>query len=497
MNATTTNAGKTLLMKTASEWLISVRDSRWWSFFVAITGLKIGVLALDPEPKIYPGDSFSYIWTAISGWIPDDRSFAYGFLIRWSSLWNGSLTSLVIIQTFLGAVIAAIVAWICWAIFKLPSRISYLFGILCAIDPLQLAWERYVMTETCSLFFYALVLQQSFTYLRDRRVITLLIIQILSLITIGFRMSYLISIQVMAVLLPIIAFMGEVNATSPLSISCLWRSFQFLKRPLFWKHLAASVIALFVLDQVYQHTYGFLSRREPAHLHGTGYFLLAIWAPVLQPQDATDPRLAEIIIHGDDFGLREADLRNAQRFEPNGLVARWCRIETDPQKSSEIAASTAFNAFRRNPAGVISLGMKTYLAYWSGHSIRKIARSDLKLKLPPRVQENGFKILAEQFHWAYRSQQQSLTSLYYIAASPWFFIILASPLLSLVLLAVAQNKRYALFLFSHATVLLSSTFLLSLYPVPRFLQPLSLLTLLTLALVIKSWVCSGTISQTD
>jgi hypothetical protein len=308
-------------------------------------------------------------------------------------------------------------------------------------------------------------------------------------------MSYLILIQVMAVLLPVIAFIGRIKATKPLTVNCLRQVFRFLKRPPFWKHLAASVIALFVLDQVYQQTYGFLSRREPAHLHGTGYFLLAIWAPVLQPQDATDPRLAEIIRHGSEFGLQDMELRNGQRFASDGLVARWCRVETDPQKSSKIAASTALNAFRRDPAAVISLGVKTYVAYWSGRSIRKMARSDLKLKLPPLAQEGGFKILAKRFHWAYRSQQQSLTSWYYIAASPWLFVILVSPLLSLVLLAVAENKRYALLLFSHAAVLLSGTFLFSLYPVPRFLQPLSLLTLLTLALVVKSWLYSVTISQ--
>ena len=126
--------------------------SSWWLFCLAVLALKFLLLGLDPPPKLYLGDSLSYLETAISGWMPGQRSFVYGYVIRWTSLWTGSLTSLLILQVFLSIVIAIIVAWICRAIFDLPETLSYLFGFLCSIDPLQLAWERYVIW-TCSLFF--------------------------------------------------------------------------------------------------------------------------------------------------------------------------------------------------------------------------------------------------------------------------------------------------------------------------------------------------------
>ena len=470
-------------MRIAPKSIPSATNSKWWLFCLAIVVLKFLLLALDPLPKLYLGDSISYIWTAIFGWIPEDRSFFYGYVIRWSSVWTGSLTSLLIVQVSLSVVIAIIVAWICRAIFDLPGRLAYLFGFLCSIDPLQLAWERYVMTETCSLFFYALVLQQSFVYLRDRRLITLLLIQILSVITIGFRMSFLIVIQAMAVALPLIAFLAGTEPTETATAVRLWR-LQFLKRAVFWRHLAASLVTMFLLDQGYQHAYGFVSDREPAHLYGTGYFLLSIWAPALQPQDAADPRLAEIIKHGSEFKLRDISLRNAQRFAPGHLIDRWLRAETDRRKSGKIATRTALNALQRDPAAVISLAAKTYFAYWSGRSVRKIAKADLKIgAFPP---DSGFKILAERFNWAARSQQQTLTTWYYVAGSPYFLLVLLSPLLSLVLLFIARNKAHALLLFVHTTVLFAGTFLLSLFPVPRFLHPLSLLTLLSLALAMKS-----------
>jgi hypothetical protein len=462
--------------------------SSWWLFCLAVLALKFLLLGLDPPPKLYLGDSLSYLETAISGWMPGQRSFVYGYVIRWTSLWTGSLTSLLILQVFLSIVIAIIVAWICRAIFDLPETLSYLFGFLCSIDPLQLAWERYVMTETCSLFFYGFVVQQSFVYLRSRRMVTLLAIQVLSVITISFRMSFFITVQVMAVALPVIAFFAGPQPTKP-AVGQRWR-LQLLKRGVFWRHLAASAATMFLLDQGYQHVNGFLSHREPARLYDTGYFLLAIWAPALEPQDAADPRLAEIIRHGGEFGLRDIALRDGQLFSSGFLVDRWRHAETDPGKSREIATRTALHAFYRDPATVIGLAAKTYLAFWfwSGHSIRKIAKFDLGNGT--HLTDSERTRLAKWFHWVSlpesRRQLQTMSTWYYEAASAYFFLVLLSPVISLALLFITRNKAYALLLFAHTTVLLTSTFLLSLHPDTRFLHPLSFLTLLNLALAVKS-----------
>jgi len=467
-------------------------ESNWWVFCVAIVVLKFLLLALDPSPKLFLGDSLSYIWTALSGWIPEDRSYFYGYVIRWLSVWTCSLTSvwtcgltsLLIVQVFLGAVIAITVAWICRAIFSLPERLSYLFGFFCCIDPLQLAWERYIMTETFSLFFYALVLQQSFVYLRDRRITTLVIIQFLSVITIGFRMVFLIVVQVMVFALPLIAFLSGIQrAGTAVAVRSRWH--QLLKRTVFWRHLAASVVAMFVFDQGYRHAYGFLAHREPAHLYGSGYFLLSIWAPDLQPQDAPDPRLAEIIQHGGQFRLRNFSLRSSQAHSDGYLIDRWCRAETNRRKSSRIATRTAIHAFRRDPAAIIGLAAKTYFAFWGGRGMERRAKLDLGDWILNDFQRRD---LAERFHWEGRadvgSEPQTFTKWYYVAASPYYFVLLLSPLLSLVLLFVARKKAHAWLLFVHTAVMFAGTLLLSIEPITRYLQPLSLLTLLSLALAV-------------
>src|SRR5664279_1049497 len=128
--------------------------SQWWFFCLFIVLLKLFLLSLDPLPKMFIGDSACYIATALVGWIPDDRSYFYGFLIRFVSLYTESLTPLLLLQSLISALTALLLAYTCRSIFGLSARSACILGLVCALDPFQLVWERYVMTETVSLFFY-------------------------------------------------------------------------------------------------------------------------------------------------------------------------------------------------------------------------------------------------------------------------------------------------------------------------------------------------------
>jgi len=84
------------------------------------------------------------------------------------------------------------------------------------------------------------------------------------------------------------------------------------------------------------------------------------------------------------------------------------------------------------------------------------------------------------------SKPNTIIRRYYVSASPYYLVLLLSPLLSFLLLFIARNKGQALLLFVHTAVVFAGTFLLCFLPVVRLLQPLSLLTLLSLALAVKS-----------
>jgi hypothetical protein len=59
----------------------------WLLFFGSILLLKLALFAIDPNPKLLSGDSWSYIHTALTDWIPEARSYFYGYVITCSTYW--------------------------------------------------------------------------------------------------------------------------------------------------------------------------------------------------------------------------------------------------------------------------------------------------------------------------------------------------------------------------------------------------------------------------
>jgi hypothetical protein len=458
-------------------------DACWWRFCLLILTLKFSLLALDPLPKFYMGDSGSYIWTALSGWIPPDRSFAYGYVIRWSSVWTESLNSLVVLQVFVGAGTALVFASTCRLIFQLSPRLSYVFGILCSVDPLQLLWEHYVMTETISLFLYVVMLRYSFLYLRDRRVRDLVLVQVLAVVLLSFRLSYLILVQVSTVILPIMAYLPLAYARFRGDSKAVPRA-SIIKQ--FSYHLLISVLLMLLLHRGYKEINGALSHREPDYGYNTGLHLLAVWAPALKPEDAVDPRLAQVIAQGGEYHIEELVLRNNQRFTPGFLVDRWRKLEGDAQKANEIGKQTAMRALQRNPLNILTLGLKTYLAFWDIRSWRKWA----KLDLGHALNERQMSVLANRFHYAAdplsRKQRPTILQSYFLKSYPYCLLVMAAPALSGVSLLLRRTRSYCALVFVHASITLAVVTIFTPNPSLRYVQPVSLLTLLIFAVYAKA-----------
>lgn len=460
-------------------------DAHWWLFCFLIVALKFLLLGLDPLPQLFMGDSESYLWTAVSGQVPSDRSFLYGYVIRWSSLWTGSLTSLLILQTFLATVTAILVVLICRWFFGLASSLAYFFGVLCSLDPLQLVWERYVMTETVSLFFYVFTLFFSFLYLKQQRLWQLAIVEILSVLAIGFRMSYLLVAQVSAVLLPLIAFFPEIRAVFRKHFSIRLKASGLKSAGL---HLAFSVLFMFVLLQGYRQFNGRLARREPALLHNTGLSVLTTWAPVLKPTDSPDPRLSELIAKGNDFRLNDVWSRDGQLYSPGGLVDRWKQIEPNAIISNRIAKQTALNALLRHPMDVLTLGAKTFLHYWNFNHIGRQAKLELG-----KMRNNWPKTekwdVAAHFHLqppsARENKTKTLSQRLFLRSQPYYYVVLLSPIICVGLIFFL-SESYVFLLCLHSWILFGTITILSKDASVRYLQPMSLLTILIFAALLKA-----------
>ena len=82
-----------------------------------------------------------------------------------------------------------------------------------------------------------------------------------------------------------------------------------------------SIAAMFLMHGAYKQVNGLLTDREPAYLYATGLHLLAFWAPILVPADASDERLAQIIAEGDEFNIKDLTAPKLPAFR-EGLSGR-------------------------------------------------------------------------------------------------------------------------------------------------------------------------------
>jgi len=310
----------------------------WLLFCVLIFAVKLLVLWLDPTPKLYMGDSGSYIRTAVIESIPRDLSYFYGYLVRWLAVWPHGFTPLLVAQALASGATAIVFALICSRFFEMSNRLSFLFGLMCALDPCQFVWERYVMTETFSLLVYVLVLYWSLGYLRDRRLWQLAVVQALSVLLIGFRMSFLPVVQACTILLPLIAFARCAFPVLRKRSEARVPGGSVLTTGL--TQVAASIAMMFLMHGAYKYANGWLSKREPAYLYATGEHLAAVWAPALESSDATDPRFRDLIANGHEFKIDDLTLRNAQHFGEGFLIDRWRKIENDRRRRDRIARET-------------------------------------------------------------------------------------------------------------------------------------------------------------
>src|ERR1043166_6436379 len=473
--------------------LVSAVGSQWWFFCLLIVLLKFLLLALDPLPKMFIGDSACYIATALVGWIPDDRSYFYGFLIRLVSLSTESLTPLLLLQSFISALTAILLAHPCRSIFGLSRRNACILGFVCALDPFQLVWERYVMTETVSLFFYMAGIYYSLLYMKQRRIRHLIVAQGICVLLIGFRISYLLVVQVSAVLLPLLAFAPFVLEK--------WRNSRVagervpaIKR--IAVHFVTSLATMFLMHGAYKQLNGLLTGREPAYLYATGLHLLAFWAPILIPADASDERLAQIIAQGDEFYIKDLTQRNCQRFEKDYLVDRWQEEEPDWTLGSQIAKETALHALRRNPWQVLGLALQTFGQYWNLRDLRYYATIDLGHN---DLTEEQRELLAEHFHYGTDGRiigaPPTVLQRYFLLAWPYCYFLLLSPILGAGAVYLTRQKQLALFLLLHLVIILSVTFTFAVAPSFRYLQPASLLAILLVALCLRAPSHTGVIEE--
>jgi hypothetical protein len=464
----------------------------WLSFVILIFAVKFLFFCIDPLPMFYIGDSLSYISTAVSGWIPMDRSFLYGFVVRLIAVSAHSLTSLIAVQVFISGLNAILLAYVLRKFFAVTPITAYVLGLFCAVEPLELMYERYVMTESFALFIFVIYLTFVFHYLRKPSLFYMVLVQITGVLLIAFRLSFLPVVIINAVILPFLA----APVLVPQYSFYRQQAGNFWSRSVFSGtslrivalHVLFSIVCTYSLHLGYMYLNGHLSKKPPAYQYQTGVFLLAYWAPLVKPVDFPRPDLLENVFDGLQYKLEDRHRRAEQHWQPGGIISNLAEAVPDVLEAERIAKKTAFNAVKRDPLGILALGMSGFLDYWNLEILRCNMQGDRGDRpLPPEMLElleNKFSISGERLPFLI-----TMTNSYFLSAWPWYLFLICTPFIAAGFLFVSDRKiRKNIFivLVASSIIVVNASVLIE-GPTVRYIHSLGWLNFLTIGPLVV-WV---------
>ena len=89
------------------------------------------------------------------------------------------------------------------------------------------------------------------------------------------------------------------------------------------------------------------------------------------------------------------------------------------------------------------------------------------------------------------SQPLSLLQVYFVSGWPYYFVVLLAPLTCALAIWLGRRRSFGLLLFIHASIFMVVITALSSQPSIRYLQPLSMLTLFSIAICLDRVVRRG------
>lgn len=439
--------------------------SKWLWFLILLLTTQSVLLWMDHHPMFFLGDSASYIWTAISGWLPSDRSFVYGYFIRLVAVPAHSLVSLVIVQTVLLAGVSIVMAYLLVRYFRVHLWIAFVAAFLTSLEPLQLLFTRYVMTETLALSVFVLYLWVILHYLEDPRIKWLCLTHGLAVLLISIRFAFIPPTWACSFILPILAFPAiaqKSHSTNKKKIGDLILQ------------VVISVLLLLVFTSMYKHIHGYLQHKPPAYSYDDGFFAMGYTMPILEPGDFADKALGEQLLKDLPFPASDRDTRGAHRWHERGAVSRLQKLEPDRIKANTIAHQAAINAIVHRPLAFLQLGWLTLNDFFDPSHLQ----SSIKSLLGNCRLEREFHNLLKT-HFNYSSDQssaldlKSLSGQYVFRSGHWIQLLLFTPLGWGVLVLFArdadQRRKNAMMGLISLMLVGLAVFLVE-YPSPRYLH---------------------------
>ena len=410
------------------------------------------------------GDSASYLRTSIEEYIPPDRSFVYGFIIRWIALPFHSLKPLLVAQGLAGLLSCAgiVVCLKRHGALNVRDETCFLMALLFSIEPIHMMFQRYVLTEALTMPILIGYLMACLSYLKQRRWIKLWIVQMLGIALISMRMIFLPLVLINAMILPLLMPRGRSRQV--------------------FGHVATNLILILVFHGGYCLLNGKLSNAPPAYTYWDGFVELSAWAPVVTSRSAANPQVADIISRGSEYDLTKFSRRYYQLWDANGIVFRIRSVAPDMITANRWAKITARRTFAQDPAGVLIIALKTYIEFNTYEKIQNELRIDRGDDRP--VRKSVVKWLREYFsadtyefmerqgeYW----QLPSLTKMIQDRSAIWMLLLVQTPWLCLIAAALYKDQR-PIFLYLSAVcfIYIATVCFLTPLVITRLLYPLTI-----------------------
>lgn len=448
---------------------------------LSVLVVKVLQVAVDATPLLFLGDSETYVFSAAEGFMPICRSFVYGWPIRWWGLATGSVLGLLTAQVVAGGITAWLLGATLLYFFRVRLWVAGALTLAFAFDPLQLLHERMVMAETFSLLFFALLVVLALSYLRQPRLAALTGVCVLGVALVSLRIVFVPVVLAVAVLLPVLGWVGESAA----SRRTRWR--------IRLVHLTVALALTAALQGAYRGHVGRVFKQPPAYQYYDGLMLLAAWAPVLQPPDARDPRVAELLRRqavDPDLPLRDRFRRESQLWDTGGLVNRLLDLYGgNIPAANACAKAVCRDVVRHRPGALLSFAWQAFMDYafrWDRFRDRLWIEQGSDRSPEPKF----LALLQTRLGWDATSVHATRTpsKRYHLQAGPWYVFLLLSPVLWLVpvVMGTPFERRSGLLMLLLTSMLFAVIILTSPAAVYRYLHPFSFTALLSLGLLKKT-----------
>lgn len=395
--------------------------------------IKFVFFCADPLPKFYFGDSSAYITTAIYGYIPPDRSFTYGFVIRFVALKARSLTSLIAVQVIASAASAIMLAYALVSFFGSTWLTGLIFGLLCSLDPLQIYYERAVMTETLSLCNFAVYVVLVLRYINAPSIISIVLISCAGLSLISLRLSFLNLVLANSIVVPMLGHsvlvrkrrLARIRAGTSSSGLMASSSNLVLKTLV---HLLVAVGLTLFLHGLYKEYLGKQHNLPGAYSYFHGHLLAACMGPIIEPADFPVAELREKVFGSLLYDLKNSDNSRANLFSKGGLRGQIDAVMPNPHASDEIARQTAINAIKRNPIAAFRLAFANLTGYFDREAVRIMIKSELGEDRPME----SLNDLAKYFFLAgeHLPHLPTFSKEYHRRSLVWYWLVLCTPVVS-------------------------------------------------------------------